>query len=73
MRHDAARSQAPGGFWFVWRLPLALALLTAFGLLAALLGTGPWRVLAWGALAVPVAVAAYCAVRPARKKDIQKR
>ncbi|MFT3813042.1 MAG: hypothetical protein QM740_06645 [Acidovorax sp.] len=52
----------------VWAVPAALALLTIFGLLAALLGTGPWRVLAWGALAGPVAVSAYCAVRPARKE-----
>ncbi len=45
-----------GGFWFVWRVPLALAALTVFGLLAALLGTGPWRWAAWAALAVPIGI-----------------
>ena len=42
-------------FWFVWRAPIVLAVLTIFGLLAALLGTGVWHWLSWLALAtVPV-------------------
>jgi hypothetical protein len=41
----------------VWRTPLWLAGLTAFGLLAALLGTGPWRWAAWIALGAPLATA----------------
>lgn len=41
-------------FWFVWKIPALLALLTLFGLLAALLGTGAWHWAAWLALAVPV-------------------
>lgn len=58
MRNDASRKNRPGGFWFVWRMPLILAVSTAFGLLAALLGTGLWRVGAWLALTAPIAVAA---------------
>ncbi|MDR5779463.1 hypothetical protein QCE63_08480 [Caballeronia sp. LZ065] len=40
----------------IWTIPLLLAVLTLFGLLSALLGTGVWHPLAWLALAVPVAV-----------------
>jgi hypothetical protein len=40
----------------LWTMPLLLATLTVFGLLAALLGTGIWQPLAWIAIAVPVAV-----------------
>lgn len=43
----------------VWRIPVALALLTAFGLLAALLGTGVWRWAAWLCIATPVSVMFY--------------
>ncbi|AZY49363.1 hypothetical protein [Bordetella avium] len=37
-------------FWFVWRAPLYLGLLTLFGLLSALLGTGIWHWASWIAL-----------------------
>ena len=40
----------------VWPAPIALGLITAFGLIAALLSDGIGDVLAWVALAVPVAV-----------------
>ncbi|MFT3815620.1 MAG: hypothetical protein QM740_20025 [Acidovorax sp.] len=36
-----------GSFKRVWAMPLLLAALTLFGLLAALLGTGVWHGLAW--------------------------
>jgi hypothetical protein len=39
-----------------WRMPLLLALLIVFGLLAALLGTGIWHVLSWLALSTPLIV-----------------
>jgi hypothetical protein len=51
-------------FWRVWRVPLLLAVLTVFGLLAALLGTGAWHVVAWIALAIPIGVAARFAMKP---------
>ncbi|MGB3290025.1 MAG: hypothetical protein WBA83_12185 [Burkholderiaceae bacterium] len=41
----------------VWGVPSVLGVLTAFGLLAALLGTGVWHGLAWLSLAVPVLLA----------------
>lgn len=50
----------------VWTAPLILAALTAFGLLAALLGTGFWHALAWIALMVPIVVAARFGTRPRR-------
>jgi hypothetical protein len=51
-------------FMHVWRVPLWLGALTAFGLLAALLGTGPWRWAAWVALGAPLATALYFVWRP---------
>jgi len=48
----------------IWRWPALLALLSIFGLLSALLGqTGLWLPLSWGALTLPLAVAAICIVR----------
>lgn len=42
----------------VWAIPLVLAVLTSTGLLAALLGTGAWRLSAWVALGTPLVVIA---------------
>ncbi len=45
-------------FWGQWGWPLGLALLTAFGLVSALLGEGGiWWVMSWIALGVPLLVA----------------
>jgi hypothetical protein len=47
------------GFSQIWRWPIVLAALMAFGLLSALLGQGGiWWVLSWVALAVPLLVIA---------------
>ncbi|HYF68307.1 MAG TPA: hypothetical protein VD884_09225 [Ohtaekwangia sp.] len=43
-------------FFRVWKYPILLALLTIFGLLAALIGTGTWHVLSWITLLIPVVV-----------------
>jgi hypothetical protein len=43
----------------IWAWPIVLALLTAFGLLAALLGSGIWHCLAWAAMAIPLLMIAY--------------
>lgn len=43
-------------FFHVWRAPIILAIVTIFGLLAALLGTGGWHVASWIALVVPIVV-----------------
>ena len=56
-------------YWRIFRPPLALALLSIFGLLAALLGDGFADLLSWCALGVVVAVAlVYRANAPARGK-----
>ena len=52
------------GAWRVWRWPMALALLTLFGLLSALLGEGGmWWGLSWIALSLPLLVIAVCLFR----------
>ena len=43
-------------WWSVFRVPLLLAAVTAFGLISALLGDGVWNALSWTALAVPLGV-----------------
>lgn len=48
----------------VWRWPLLMAVLTVVGLVSALLGEGGvWWGLSWIALAIPLAVMAFCVVR----------
>ena len=48
----------------IWRWPALLAVLSVFGLLAALIGqTGIWLPLSWIALTIPLVVAAICIVR----------
>ncbi len=53
-------------FGRIWTVPLILAALTVFGLLAALLGTGVWHALAWIALTAPIVVVARFGLRPRR-------
>jgi hypothetical protein len=40
----------------VWSIPLLLAVITLFGLLAALFGTGVWYGLSWVAMTFPLLV-----------------
>lgn len=52
----------------VWPWPIALGLLTAFGLLSALLGQhGIWLALSWGALSIPLIVTVICLIRAWRR------
>ncbi|WP_236194920.1 hypothetical protein [Pseudomonas glycinae] len=44
-------------FWKVFSTPLVIALLSAAGLFAALLGDGIWDGLSWIGLGVPAAIA----------------
>ncbi|RFD19511.1 hypothetical protein DY926_10955 [Komagataeibacter melaceti] len=45
----------------VWPWPIALGLLTIFGLLSALLGQhGVWLALSWAALSIPLIVTVAC-------------
>ncbi|SDK41307.1 hypothetical protein SAMN05192566_1276 [Methylophilus rhizosphaerae] len=43
----------------IWLWPAVLAVLTAFGLLSALLGTGIWHWLSWVAISIPLIVIGY--------------
>ena len=47
----------------VWAWPAGLAVLSAVGLLSALLGDGAWDALSWAALGLPIAVASWYALR----------
>jgi hypothetical protein len=40
----------------VWGFPIVLGLLTLFGLLSALLGTGYWYWLSWIAMIIPLSI-----------------
>lgn len=57
----ASSSRAPVA---VWPWPIALGLLTTFGLLSALLGQhGIWLLLSWAALSIPLIVTVVCLIR----------
>lgn len=47
----------------IWATPLLLAVLTLFGLLSALLGTGYWYALAWLALITPIIVISWLGLK----------
>lgn len=51
-------SKTARGFMFVWGAPILLGVLSVFGLLAALLGTGGWHWASWTALAILLMVIA---------------
>ncbi|WP_029335965.1 hypothetical protein [Komagataeibacter europaeus] len=52
----------------VWPWPIALGLLTAFGLLSALLGQhGVWLALSWASLSIPLIVTVICLIRAWRR------
>jgi len=55
---NSQTGQSRSRFRAIWGMPLVLAVLTVFGLLAALIGTGAWHWVAWLALTVPLVVAA---------------
>jgi hypothetical protein len=56
----------------LWGMPVLLGMLTAFGLLAALLGTGIWQWLAWPAIAAPIAVIVRHVFRPRARAASRK-
>ena len=51
----------------IFSVPAVIAIVSAVGLLAALLGDGLWDAVSWLALAVPVAVALGCVARSRRR------
>ncbi|GAJ30474.1 hypothetical protein [Acidomonas methanolica] len=55
----------------VWPWPIALSLLTVFGLLSALLGQhGIWLALSWTSLSIPLVVMFACLVRARRRTPL---
>lgn len=58
----------------LWRWPVAIAALSMFGLLSALLGQGGiWWDLSWVALSIPLLVSVWCSVKPHVEKRLEKR
>ncbi|MBA5867855.1 MAG: hypothetical protein GDA67_14270 [Nitrospira sp. CR1.3] len=49
----------------IWGMPVILALISAVGLVSALLGDGIWDVMSWFALAAPTAVVLWSIAHPA--------
>jgi hypothetical protein len=69
MTQQMTRPGSRHSFGRIWRWPAALAALTVFGLLSALLGQGGiWWVLSWIALSMPLVTAAI-ASRLQREKN----
>lgn len=59
MRGDGGTTMADDGAGTraaIWTWPIVLAVVTAVGLLSALLADGIWDVLSWVTLAIPVGV-----------------
>ncbi|WP_300629481.1 hypothetical protein [Pseudomonas sp.] len=50
-------------FWKVFGIPLGIALLSAAGLFAALLGDGWWDSLSWMGLGIPALIAGFALLR----------
>lgn len=59
-------SARPGSPRHVWRMPLLLAAVTVAGLVAGLLEDGAWDLVAAAALALPLAVGLWYALKPAQ-------
>lgn len=54
----------------LWTMPLALSIMTAVGLISALLGDGLWDAFSWVTLAVPVIVCVWFALRKQPKNHV---
>ena len=51
-------------FYQIWSKPLLLFIITCFGLLAALFGTGIWHFAAWITLFIPLITILHFTVKP---------
>lgn len=47
----------------IFAMPLALAVISSAGLVAALVGGEPWHLFAWSAVALPLVVCVVCILR----------
>lgn len=71
---SAAQARSSGKRTAVWPVPAGLAVVTTFGLVAALVGDGPWDVASWVALAIVTLVAlVYTDDRPYRRLGLLPR
>lgn len=61
--------KSPRGFLFVWGVPILLGVLSIFGLLAALLGTGAWHWASWTALTILLGVIVRYGFFPPRQPE----
>lgn len=52
----------------IFAVPIIMGLLSAIGLVAALVGDDVWDWLSWATLAIPILVLGYFMIRPARAK-----
>jgi hypothetical protein len=52
--------------WRTFTIPIVVGVLSAVGLVAALVGDDFWDWLSWATLVIPIAVVAYFMTRPAR-------
>ena len=59
-----SRDQPRPPLLFTWGWPIVMAVLSAVGLLAALLGSGPWDWVSWLALGVPALAGCWLGLRP---------
>jgi hypothetical protein len=62
-----APARARGSVRRVFAIPLLLAVLSAIGLIAALIGDDFWDALSWLGLGVPVVVILWYVARPERR------
>ncbi|MBN9411158.1 MAG: hypothetical protein J0H69_18595 [Burkholderiales bacterium] len=58
----SARS-AKSRFWFTWGWPIVMAVLSAVGLLSALLGNGVWDWVSWIGLGIPALACCWLGLR----------
>lgn len=52
----------------IWAAPIVLSIVSAIGLVSALLGDGVWDLLSWILLAAPVLVIGWYLAQPASRK-----
>lgn len=51
--------QAPNSVRQIWGFPIGIGIVTTIGLVSSLVGTGIWHWISWGALTLPIVIAAW--------------
>ena len=71
--HPAKDSEKSAAFWHLWRWPIVMGVLSATGLLTALVSDGGWGDWwSWVGLGVPVVVMAWFAWVPGKRQFRRK-